>query len=88
MLGSYENIDRFKKEPNLEPVDAVMMTLDAETYLEKTLDAMYREVPIKQLFVIDGGSKDKNDITIRKIPSSTYRNNPGYYYWQRMGNTF
>lgn len=68
MLGIYENIDRFEKEPNLEPVDAVMMTLDAETYLEKTLDAMYREVPIKQLFVIDGGSKDKTISLLEKYP--------------------
>lgn len=68
MLGKFENIDRFEKEQQLEPVDAVMMTLDAEKYLEKTLDAMYREVPIRQLFVIDGGSKDNTMLILKKYP--------------------
>jgi len=68
MLGNYENIDRLLKEPQLEPVDAVMMTLDAEKYLEKTLDTMYAEIPIHQIFVIDGGSKDKTLPILEKYP--------------------
>lgn len=44
MLGKYENIDRRVKEPDLEPIDAIMLTLDAEKYLEKTLDATYHEL--------------------------------------------
>lgn len=68
MLGSNENIDRLQKELQEEQVDAVMMTLDAEKYLEKTLDVMYREVPIQQLYVIDGGSKDKTIPILKKYP--------------------
>jgi len=68
MLGKYENIDRRIKEPKLEPVDAIMLTLDAEDYLEKTLDATYREVPIKNLYVVDGGSKDKTIEILKKYP--------------------
>jgi len=44
MLSKYENIDRRIKEPDLEPIDAVMLTLDAEKYLEKTLDATYHRL--------------------------------------------
>lgn len=68
MLDSYKNIDRFKEKPNSESVDAIMTTLDGEKYLEKTLDAMFEEVPIKQLFVIDGGSKDKTIDILKKYP--------------------
>ena len=68
MLGSYENKDRKVAEPDLEPVDALMLTLDAEKYLEKTLDAVYREVPIHTFFVIDGGSKDKTVEILKKYP--------------------
>jgi glycosyltransferase involved in cell wall biosynthesis len=58
MLGSYENRDRRVAEPDLEPVDAIMLTLDAKKYLERTLDATYREVPVRRFFVVDGGSQD------------------------------
>jgi hypothetical protein len=68
MLGIYRNVDRLKEEPKAESIDGIMMTLDAEKYLEKTLDAMYAEVPIQQLFVIDGGSKDKTLDILRNYP--------------------
>jgi glycosyltransferase involved in cell wall biosynthesis len=59
MIGKYENVDLRVEEPNLEPVDILMVTLDAELYLEKCLDTVYREVPVNKVFVVDGGSKDK-----------------------------
>lgn len=68
MLGTFRNVDRLKEGPKAEPVDGIMMTLDAEKYLEKTLDAMYREVPIKTLYVIDGGSKDGTIEILKKYP--------------------
>lgn len=68
MLGKYENIDRRIEEPELEPVDAIMLTLDAEKYLEKTLDATYREVPINKFFVLDGGSKDGTIEILKRYP--------------------
>jgi glycosyltransferase involved in cell wall biosynthesis len=68
MLGSYENIDRLLKEPQLESVDAVMTTLDCKKYLERTLDAVYSDIPIKNLFVLDGGSKDGTIEILKKYP--------------------
>ena len=68
MLGKYENIDRRIKEPKLEPIDAIMLTLDAEKYLEMTLDATYREAPINKFIVVDGGSTDRTLEILRKYP--------------------
>jgi len=68
MLGVYENIDRHIKEPNLATVDAVLATLDCRRYIERTLDAAYREIPIKNLYVIDGGSKDGTLDVVRQYP--------------------
>ena len=68
MLGKYENVDRRIREPNLEPIDVVMYTLDAEIYLEKCLDSAYREVPVDKVIVVDGGSKDKTLDILNKYP--------------------
>lgn len=68
MQGKYENIDRRVKEPNLEPVDVLTLTLDEETYLERCLDSVYREIPVNKLIVIDGGSKDKTIEILKKYP--------------------
>jgi len=68
MLGKYENIDRRIKEPDLEPVDVLMLTLDADIYLEKCLDSIYREIPVNRVIVLDGGSKDKTVEIIGKYP--------------------
>ena len=68
MLGEYENTDRLHAEPEIEPVDALMLTLDAEKYLEKTLDAAYREAPISRFFVIDGGSQDRTLEILKQYP--------------------
>ena len=46
-LKMNKNIDRRVKEPGLEPIDAIMLTLDAEKYLGKTLDATYHELPFE-----------------------------------------
>lgn len=68
MLGEYKNIDRRVNEPKLEPVDVLLLTLDAETYLEKCLDTVYREVPVDKVIVVDGGSKDKTLEILNKYP--------------------
>ncbi|MBN1903166.1 glycosyltransferase family 2 protein [Candidatus Sumerlaeota bacterium] len=68
MLGKWENIDRRIQNPELEPVDVLMLTLDADTYLEKCLDSVYREIPVNKLIVIDGGSKDKTLELIAAYP--------------------
>ncbi len=45
-----------------------MLTLDAEHFLERCLFTVYREVPVRKLFVCDGGSKDSTVEILRKYP--------------------
>ncbi len=61
-------IDRMKEEPNLEPVEVIMLTLDAENFLEKCLYTVYREIPVRKLIVCDGGSKDSTHEIFKKFP--------------------
>ncbi len=68
MLGNYENVDRRIKEPELEPVDVLIATLDAETYLEKCLDSIYKEIPVSKVIVVDGGSKDRTVEILNQYP--------------------
>ncbi len=51
-------VDKKIEEPNSEPIDVVMATLDSEVFLEKSLYSVYKEIPVRKLFVCDGGSKD------------------------------
>ena len=44
------------------------MTLDAETFLEKSLYSVYGEVPVKRLIVCDGGSKDSTIKILENFP--------------------
>jgi len=64
--GSF--IDRTKKEPDLEQIDVVMLTLDPESFLEVSLFSIYREIPVRKLFVCDGGSKDNTQKILKKFP--------------------
>jgi len=68
MLGKYENIDRRVKEPDVDPVDVLLLTLDAETYLEKCLESLYREAPVNKVIVVDGGSKDRTVDILKQYP--------------------
>lgn len=68
MVGKIENIDRRREEPNLEPVDVLLLTLDAESFLEKCLDSLYKEVPVNRVIVVDGGSKDNTISILQKYP--------------------
>lgn len=68
MLGQYENADRRYKEPSLEPVDVLVLTLDAVAYLEKCLDTVYREIPVNRVIALDGGSKDGTLEVLAKYP--------------------
>ena len=56
-LGCF--VDRAKEDSKLESIDVVMLTLDAENFLEKSLYTVFREIPVNRLIVCDGGSKDK-----------------------------
>ncbi len=60
--------DRLASEPMLEPVDIIMMTLDAEFFLEKSLYTIYKEIPVNRLIVCDGGSKDSTIKLLENFP--------------------
>lgn len=65
-LGCF--VDRLKEETSAEPVDVTMLTLDAESFLEKCLYTVYREIPVRKLLVCDGGSKDDTLQILKNYP--------------------
>ena len=60
--------DRVKEDPQVEPIDVIMLTLDAENFLEKSLYTVFREIPVSRLIICDGGSKDKTLEILKKFP--------------------
>lgn len=48
-------------------VDAVVLTKNSEEQLERCLDAVYRNVPVNRLIVVDGYSTDKTLDIVRKF---------------------
>lgn len=61
-------MDIKEHRPELEPIDVLMATLDSETFLEKCLFSIYQEIPINNLIVCDGGSKDETINILKKFP--------------------
>lgn len=61
-------VDKKSSDEKLEPVDVLMLTLDAEFYLEKSLFSIYKEIPLNRLMVCDGGSKDNTVKILQKFP--------------------
>ena len=61
-------VDRHIQEPALEHVDVIMLTLDAENFLEVCLYSAYKEIPIRKLIVCDGGSKDQTIEILKNFP--------------------
>ena len=68
--------DRTVQEPKLEPIDVIMLTLDAENFLEKCLYTVYRQIPVSRLLVCDGGSKDQTTSILNKFPRVELHINP------------
>jgi len=58
--------DRFVKEQ--EGIDVLLVTLDAERFLSKSLRSLYAEIPVRRLMVCDGGSKDRTLTILRRFP--------------------
>ena len=61
--------DRFTSDSSSQGIDVIMMTLDAEAFLEKSLFSIYQEIPVKRLIICDGGSKDSTIKTFIKFLS-------------------
>ena len=60
--------DRYEKDKQVEPVDVLMLTLDAAYFLDRCLISVYREIPVRRLLVCDGGSKDGTIEILEKYP--------------------
>jgi glycosyltransferase involved in cell wall biosynthesis len=58
--------DRFERDR--EGIDVVLLTLDAEAFLQRSLESLYAEVPVHKLIVCDGGSKDHTLAIIQSFP--------------------
>ncbi len=50
-------------------IDIVLLTKNSEYVLEQCLDSLYRNVPVKRLIVVDGGSQDNTLKILRKYPN-------------------
>lgn len=61
-------VDRHEEGPELGPIDVCMLTLDAVIFLERCLNTVYREIPVRRLLVCDGGSKDGTIEVLEKYP--------------------
>jgi len=61
-------IDRCQKDAIAEPIDVLMLTLDAAFFLHRCLISVYREIPVRRLLVCDGGSKDGTIEILKKYP--------------------
>ena len=73
-VGSF--VDRKIEETDQEPVDVIMLTLDAENFLEKCLYSIYQEIPVKNLHVCDGGSKDSTIDILEQFPRVSVHKRP------------
>lgn len=58
--------DRYTREQ--DGIDVLLLTLDAETFLERSLISLYAEVPVARLIVCDGGSTDRTATILRGFP--------------------
>ena len=58
MLESYVNIDRAVVEPDLDRVDVIVPVKNTRGNWKACLDSFYREIPINQLLIGDGGCTD------------------------------
>ena len=59
-------VDRYATEG--EGIDVLLLTLDAERFLERSLVSLYAEVPVARLLVCDGGSKDGTLSILKRFP--------------------
>lgn len=60
--------DRKEIQPNIKSIDVLMPTLDEEVFLERCLNSIYKEIPVRKLIVCDGGSNDKTIEILKKFP--------------------
>jgi glycosyltransferase involved in cell wall biosynthesis len=65
-LATPSYVDRYAVDG--EGIDVLLLTLDAEIFLERSLVSLYAEVPVARLLVCDGGSKDATIAILKKFP--------------------
>lgn len=57
----------------MEPVDVVILTLNSQRMLKQCIESIYRNVPVKNLIVVDGFSTDSTQIIVEEFKKK-YRN--------------
>jgi glycosyltransferase involved in cell wall biosynthesis len=77
--GSFTNAEKAAqalpsdKLQGVDNVDVVLLTLNSDRMLEKCLASVYKNVPVNQLIVVDGGSTDQT-LPILNYFNSLYHN--------------
>lgn len=66
-MSIYCIVDRYAVNQE-NGIDVLMLTLDAETFLDRSLTSLYREVPVRRLLVCDGGSTDQTISILKRFP--------------------
>jgi hypothetical protein len=60
-----------------EPIDVVMLTKNSiKPCLRKSLDSIYRNIPVRRLIVVDNGSRDGTIDLVKSYPRSEVVENP------------
>lgn len=75
MLGITEKKDRYLREKE-NAIDVLMLTLDAETFLERCIDSIYQEIPVNRLIICDGGSRDSTKEILMSYPRVVFHVRP------------
>ena len=61
-------------EKEMESVDVILPTLDAGNFLESCLYTVFKEIPVNNLIVCDGGSKDNTIEILKNFPRVGIKN--------------
>ena len=68
--------DRLELEKEMESVDVILPTLDAGNFLESCLYTVFKEIPVNNLIVCDGGSKDNTIEILKNFPRVVIHQKP------------
>jgi glycosyltransferase involved in cell wall biosynthesis len=66
-------LTEFERSERMQPIDVVMITKNSEHILGKCLAAVYENVPVKNLIVVDGFSTDRTLKIVNQV-NGTYGN--------------
>jgi glycosyltransferase involved in cell wall biosynthesis len=62
-----QDLDKTERDALMQPIDVVVLTKNSEHLLDKCLASIYKNVPVKNLIIVDGFSTDHTLKLINKI---------------------